>query len=186
MAEIYVALLHHPVYDKNRKVVTTAVTNIDVHDIARSARTYGAKAFYVVTPVDALRGLVRKIIRHWREGVGATYNENRREALGLVRLTRSLEETEADIEAATGRMPVLVATTARQVPTGRSFEELRGRLESDPGPYLLLLGTGWGLTEQVLDRCSLCLAPVRGPGGYNHLSVRAAAAVILDRLLGTR
>ncbi|MFQ5352567.1 MAG: RNA methyltransferase, partial [Candidatus Binatia bacterium] len=72
MADLYVALLHHPVYDKNRNVVTASVTNIDVHDIARSCRTFGVKAFYVVTPVDALRGLVRKITRHWQEGYGST------------------------------------------------------------------------------------------------------------------
>ncbi len=186
MAEVYIALLHHPVYDKNHRVVTTAVTNIDVHDIARSARTYGAKGFYVITPVDALRGLVRKIIRHWREGIGATYNANRKDALGLVRLTRSLEQAEADIEAATGRMPLLVATTARRVPDSESFAQVRSRLETGERPYLLLLGTGWGLTDEILDRCDLCLPPVLGPGAYNHLSVRAAAAVILDRLLGTR
>jgi hypothetical protein len=28
------------------------------------------------------------------------------------------------------------------------------------------------------------LAPIRGNTSYNHLSVRSAAAIILDRLLG--
>ena len=51
MADLYVALLHHPVYDKNGAVVTTAVTNLDVHDIARLARTFGVRGFYVCTPV---------------------------------------------------------------------------------------------------------------------------------------
>jgi len=35
MADLYAALLHHPVYDKNGAVVTTAVTNMDVHDFGR-------------------------------------------------------------------------------------------------------------------------------------------------------
>jgi len=29
------------------------------------------------------------------------------------------------------------------------------------------------------------LAPIQGVSNYNHLSVRSAAAIILDRLLGT-
>src|SRR4029079_5707170 len=45
-ATIYVALLHHPVYDKNHAIVTTAVTNMDIHDISRSGRTYGIAGFY--------------------------------------------------------------------------------------------------------------------------------------------
>ena len=57
MSDLYVALLHYPVYDRNHNVVTTSVTNIDVHDIARSCRKCHARAFFVVTPVDALRGL---------------------------------------------------------------------------------------------------------------------------------
>jgi len=32
----------------------------------------------------------------------------------------------------------------------------------------------------------LRLAPIKGPGKYNHLSVRAAAGIILDRLRGHR
>ena len=50
----------------------------------------------------------------------------------------------------------------------------------------MVLGTGWGLSPEVMARADLRLAPVQGPSYYNHLSVRAAAAVILDRLLGTR
>jgi len=30
------------------------------------------------------------------------------------------------------------------------------------------------------------LEPIAGTTGYNHLSVRSAAAIILDRLLGPR
>jgi hypothetical protein len=183
---LYVALVHHPVLDKNGQVVTTSVTTIDVHDIARSCRTYGVRAFYVVTPVDALRGLVRRVLRHWSEGFGSTYNPNRSEALDLVRLQRTLEGVSIDIEAATGRLPRTIATSAREGPGTVGFGELRRALAAaGDDPWLLLLGTGWGLTQDVLDDATVRLAPVRGAGDYNHLSVRAAAAVILDRLLGT-
>jgi hypothetical protein len=186
VARVYVALVHHPVLDKNGHVVTTSVTTIDVHDIARSCRTYGVDAFYVVTPVDALRGLVRRVLKHWQEGFGSTYNPNRREALDLVRLERSLEGVEIDIEAQTTRLPVKVATSARTGENAVDYETLRMELRSSDEPWLFLLGTGWGLSEEVLNGAHRRLAPVHGPGPYNHLSVRAAAAVILDRLLGTR
>jgi hypothetical protein len=189
MSELFVALLHHPVYDKHRDVVTTSITSIDVHDIARSCRTYGVAAFYVVTPVDGLRGLARKILRHWQEGEGATYNPNRAEALGRVELERTLEGVEIDIENRCGRPPRLIATSARPLPRAESFASVSARLtesSADHPPHLLLLGTGWGLTDELIERCEVHLAPVSGKDGYNHLSVRAAAAILLDRLSGTR
>jgi hypothetical protein len=53
---------------------------------------------------------------------------------------------------------------------------------------LLLFGTGWGLTNEMLAECDFVLEPIAGLGknSYNHLSVRSAAAIILDRLLGNR
>jgi len=186
VADLYVALVHHPVYDKHRNTVTTAVTNIDVHDIARSCRTYGVKSFYVVTPVDAMRGLVRKIMRHWQEGFGSHYNPNRKEALDLVRLERTLEGVEIDIEEESGSTPKVIVSSARSLPDSLSFDELAREIKASHRPYLLLLGTGWGLADDVVRRADGCLEPIAGPTGYNHLSVRAAAAIILDRLRGTR
>ncbi|HYC54014.1 MAG TPA: RNA methyltransferase [Candidatus Binatia bacterium] len=179
---LHVAILHYPVYDKNRDVVTTAVTNIDVHDIARSCCTYGVERFYVVTPVDALRGLVRRIIRHWDEGDGREYNPNRSEALSLVRLEATLEGVEIDIERRYGVLPRLIGTSARPSAGAESFASVRHSLETTEAPSLLILGTGWGLTEAVMSRCHCVLEPIVGPSAYNHLSVRAAAAILLDRL----
>jgi hypothetical protein len=51
-------------------------------------------------------------------------------------------------------------------------------------PVLLLFGTGWGLTEEVLAAADRRLEPIQGAGDFNHLSVRAACAITLDRLLG--
>jgi hypothetical protein len=186
-APLYVALLHHPVYDKNGAVVSTAVTNLDVHDIARLAKVYGVRRFYVVTPVLTMRRLIARILEHWETGHGAEYNRTRKEALALVRLTETLDTTLSEIESDAGRLPRVVATSARALGgTCATFADLRARLGHDPAPHLLLLGTGWGLTEEVLGRADLLLEPIRGVGDYNHLSVRAAAAVILDRLLGDR
>ena len=186
MADLYLALLHHPVHDKNGAVVTTAVTNLDVHDIARLARTFGVRGYYVCTPVETLHRLVRRIIHHWEAGPGAEYNATRREALALVRLVTDLEAAVADIERETGRLPRVVSTSARSAPGSLSFAALRGRLVGDPQPVLLVFGTGWGLTAEVLARCDDRLEPVQGTGDYNHLSVRSAAAIILDRVRASR
>ena len=184
MADLYVALLHHPVLDKNGHVVTTAVTNMDIHDIARSARTYGVRAYYVVTPVKALQVLAAKIIEHWQTGFGSTYNATRKDALSLVRLERDLDGVLIDLERTTGMRPRLVATSAREGGNRVSFSALRAELGVRPDPHLIVLGTGWGLAPEVTERADVMLEPIHGPSDYNHLSVRSAAAVILDRLRG--
>lgn len=183
-SRLYVALVHYPVYDKNGQVVTTAVTNMDIHDIARSARTYGVRKFYVVTPVAALQKLVRKIITHWEEGYGSRYNETRKEALSLARLKDTLDDAIMDVEQECGSKPLLVATSARPGGKRTSYGELREILRKDSKPFLILFGTGWGLAEAVLAQADYVLEPVEGETDYNHLSVRSAAAVILDRLMG--
>ena len=186
MADLYVALLHHPVYDKTGAIVTTAVTNLDVHDIARLARTFAVRAFYVCTPVETLRRLVARIIRHWDVGPGATYNANRREALALVRQAQELDTVLAEIEHETGQLPRLIATSARSGPDRLAYEAMRARLALPGPPELLLFGTGWGLASEVLERVDDVLEPITGCGPYNHLSVRAAAAIVLDRLRNGR
>jgi hypothetical protein len=186
VGDLYLALVHHPVLDKNGAVVTTAVTNLDVHDIARLARTFGVRGYYVCTPVPTLQRLVHRIILHWEEGPGATYNESRKEALAIVRLADELDDVVTDVERETGCMPRIVATSAREGGVRLTFEALRRRLADDPRPELVVFGTGWGLTREVLDRCDDFLEPVRGVGDYNHLSVRSAASIILDRLRNGR
>lgn len=186
MADLFVALLHHPVYDKRGAVVTTAVTNMDVHDIARLACTFGVPGYWVCTPVATLRRLVDRIIRHWESGPGASYNPNRREALAVVRQAPALDDVIAEIEREAGSMPHVVATTAREGPGRLGYEALRVRLSSPGPPVLLVFGTGWGLTDEVLARCDDVLEPIRGTGSYNHLSVRSAVAIILDRLRNGR
>ena len=57
MAKVYLALVHYPVYNKRMDVVATAVTNLDVHDIARSSCTYGIAHLFTQTGFQALAGL---------------------------------------------------------------------------------------------------------------------------------
>ena len=183
-APVYFALLHHPVYDKNRQIVTTAVTNMDIHDIARSGRTYGIKGFYVVTPVKALQKLALKIIDHWQRGYGSQYNITRKEALALVRVKDTLDDVLMHVEQECGEKPRIIVTSARPGGERTSFAQVKDMLINTTHPFLILLGTGWGLTETIISQSDYVLEAIEGCTDYNHLSVRSAAAIILDRLLG--
>jgi len=180
-----VALLHHPVRDREGATVTTAVTNLDVHDIARSSCTFGVGRYYIVTPIEAQHVLVRRITEHWTTGAGRRRMPERHEALELCAPTTSLEEAIADAAQRHGKAPKLIATAARAgTRTPTTFGELRATLRTSAEPYLLMFGTGHGLADALLERADVLLEPIGGAGSYNHLSVRAAAAIVLDRLLG--
>ena len=152
MADLFVALIHYPVVDRNGAVVASAVTSLDLHDIARSARTYGVRAFYVVHPVVAQREFALSVLDHWRLDPGRLYDSRRREALELVELTNDLDEAIKAAEALAGVRPQLVYTSAR-ADAGTSYAELRALLEQPDGPPLMLLfGTGFGLAPPVRER----------------------------------
>ena len=182
--QFYIALLHHPILNRDGAVVTTSITNIDVHDIARSARTYGVSGFFIGHPVLGMRRLTERILWHWLEGYGATYNPTRGEALQFVHIFSDLDQIIAQIENETGFLPTLISTSARSELGTTGYAEMSREIRDSQTPFLLLLGTGYGLTPEVLQRCSRRLAPIEGASDYNHLSVRAAAAIMLDRLFG--
>jgi hypothetical protein len=182
---LYIGLVHHPIYDKRKEVVATAVTNFDIHYIARCARTFGIGGFYVITPLESQIQLVGRIIHHWVEGVGSIYNPTRKDSLSLIRISRTIDEADQEISRLWGKKVKTVATGASPHPKSIGFGILKKLLEDRSHPFLLLFGTGWGLTQEVKDSCDYVLAPIEGKG-YNHLSVRSAVAIILDRLLGER
>ena len=183
-ARSYVALVHHPVYDRNHRVVSTALTNLDLHDIARSTRTYGLAGYFIVHPVEAQRELAARIAGHWTGPGGAERNDFRRMAVERVSVVPSVEEAISAVTARENRRPVVVSTAARPAPAVVSYEALPGQVAG--APVLLLFGTGWGLTDEILATCDLRLAPIQAQSDYNHLSVRSACAIVLDRLWGDR
>ena len=185
--KLYIALIHYPVYNNQFKIINTAFTNLDVHDIARSAVTYGIKKFYLVQPNPEQQKLVNRVLDHWIEGEGSTFNKSRSEALNLVALRDTLEDVTREIENIEGNKPVTIVTDARSADNMIGFEDLRELIFSEKEePYLLLLGTGWGLANEIMDSADFRLKPVSGYTNYNHLSVRSAAAIILDRLLSCK
>jgi len=181
---VYLALIHHPVIGKGGEVITSAVTNLDLHDIARAGHTFGVRAFYVVTPLEDQKALAGRILKHWTEGYGGQYNPKRREALALIRIRDDLDAVTADIRRREGRVPQVVATGARERNGCVGCAVVRERIAAGV-PHLLVLGTAWGLAESVFQKADAVLEPIRGCGDYNHLSVRSAASILLDRLLGS-
>lgn len=182
---LYMALVHFPVYNKARQVVTTSLTTLNLHDLARLTVTYGTQGCYVVTPLQRQQELAKHVIAHWTQGYGAVYNPTRATALHYLRIVDSLEALEHDIVQRCGLTPRYIATDARPFPGRISYAALREILWEHEGVFLLLLGTGWGLAEELILRCEYILDPIYGPSSYNHLPVRVAAGIMLDRLLGS-
>lgn len=180
-SDLYIALIHSPVLDRNKKIITSSVTNLDLHDIARSARTFGVKKYFVVHPSPDEQALNRRILSHWHSGYGQTVHSTRGDALQLVELVQDFETVAPQIERLSGSRPLTVGTHAKPMGTRAplSMPELQRALEGRP--CLLLFGTGYGLTPEWEQRLDLFLEPIYGASEYNHLSVRSAVAIYLDR-----
>jgi len=186
MRRVGIALVHYPVLDRAGAMVTAAITNLDVHDIARSAMTYGLTAYYIVHPIEAQRILVERIKVHWIEGSGGKRIPDRVAPLTLVHVVSNVRDALSDFS---GGESVIVWTTGAGIcPDADSLSHAQAAVAlQEPGPpVLILFGTGWGLHESVHQQATRRLAAIQaaGPAGFNHLSVRAAAAILLDRLLG--
>lgn len=180
---LYLALVHSPVVNKTGEEITTSVTNLDIHDISRSSRTYGVSKYYLVTPVKMQHQLLARILGHWESDAGQDYNPDRHEALKLAQVVNSIEEAVADIEGREGTRPIIAVTAAKLGADADGMEQLKVKAKGSQRPVLLLFGTGHGLANRVLDQADVRLAGLKGlaTDGYNHLSVRSAVAIYLDR-----
>jgi hypothetical protein len=183
MRQVSIALVHFPVVGRQGEPITTAVTNLDVHDLSRSARTFGLQNVFIVHPVEAQRTLIERVREHWVTGSGARRIPGRADALRLVRVVPTLESAVSELSVS-GEAPELWTTAAQAHGEVCSYAEARARVATEGPPVLLIFGTGWGLAPSILAQASLRLEPIRGAGPWNHLSVRAACAISLDRLLG--
>ena len=187
---VYVGLLHHSMRDKNDRIVTTAVTNLDIHDIARSARTFGIKRYFLINPLAEQQAVVQRIIGHWQGPGGRDYNPDRSEAFERVQIVSWLKDAVEVITQEEGSAPELIMTSAREVDGVEwvPWLKLREDLALAGRAKLIIFGTGWGMTEEMLREADWVLKPIvpRQDSGYNHLSVRSAVAITLDRLLGER
>jgi hypothetical protein len=179
------ALVHYPVLARDASLVTTSITNLDIHDIARSAHTYGVDGYYLVHPVAAQRELASRVVKHWTEGSGAVRIPDRRPPMESVRVVTSLDEAIQDVSTRCGQPAQVWVTSAQAMDDAIGHREAARQLREPGGPVLLVFGTGWGLAPAVIASADRRLLPIVSPraDAYNHLSVRAAAAILLDRLL---
>ena len=184
MRRLSAALVHHPVLDRQGAIVTTAITNLDLHDIARSAHTYGLTDLFIVHPVGAQRELAERVREHWTTGSGSRRIPDRTPAMQGLRIVVTLD----DAVTALGGKVELWTTSAQSRPSAVSHGAARERLALGGAPVLLVFGTGWGLADEIYRRADVHLEPIPSlrSDGYNHLSVRAAAAILFDRLCGAR
>lgn len=184
MRSVSAVLIHHPILDREHAVVTGAITNLDLHDISRSSHTYGLQAYYVAHPIAAQRELAARVREHWLTGSGSRRIPDRVPPMRDLQIVSSLDEA----LSACGAGAELWVTSANASGPCLQHAEARARLAEEGPPVLLAFGTGWGLADEVMSRAHETLAPIISPraDGFNHLSVRAAAAIIFDRLLGQR
>jgi hypothetical protein len=116
---------------------------------------------------------------------GLEYNASRHEAIKQVAVADKLDEVIAAIEAIEGKKPLVIATSARDIehPQVISFYD-QEKVWASGRPVLFIFGTGRGLTHERLLAADYLLKPVKSFSDYNHLSVRSAVAIVLDRWLG--
>ena len=178
--KVALALVHYPILDRAGDIVTTSVTNLDIHDIARSSFTYGFSDFFIVHPVEAQQELVSRITNHWTKGTGKDRIPDREHPMRIVSVVSSIEDALVRL----GPNAIIWTTSAQPVAQQLSIQDARDELSKEGPPILLVFGTGWGLAASVHQAASATLTPILSPrsDGYNHLSVRAAAAIYLDRL----
>ena len=127
-SNIHLALVHFPVYNKVGEIVVSSVTTLDVHDISRVCRTYGAGSFYVVTPLKTQKELVERMVSHWMKGFGAEYNPTRKDALQQTKVIKSLDEVIKELTEQSGEIPRVVVTSAKEVPNSIGYKGLREKL----------------------------------------------------------
>jgi hypothetical protein len=185
--KLYLGLVHHPIRNKLGELVTTSVTNLDIHDISRSCRTFGVKKYFLVTPFMAQQELVNSILGHWEQDFANAYNPDRQDALAIARVVDSIDTAISEITNIEGQKPLIVVTGANFDSFDGDTTALTKKLEIGNMPCFLLFGTGWGLHPIALEKAQYKLSPIvsKNSDGYNHLSVRSAVAIYLDRLFGS-
>lgn len=175
-------LCHSPVLLEKDKSGCSSLTNLDIHDIARISRSYGLGPFFVLHPYDDQHQLLGSILEHWRRS-GESHADRKR-ALEHVQAVKTFEDVENFCIEYYGKAPSWLVTSANWPKKNNScisYKEIR-KLCAD-GPVIICLGTAKGLDISLLPIKYLRVAPIRHLD-ENHLSVRSAAAIAADRILG--
>lgn len=164
MADLYVGLVHYPIYNKRMNVIAGAVTNFDIHDISRTCRTYNVQGYYIIHPLEVQKQIIDKILSYWQEGYGKVYNPDRADALSRVLWQPDIASAVQTIVERTGKQPYVVTTDARIYPNTVSYSFMRKQLQEGDRPVLLLFGQALAsrrkLWPNLIIFWSLFTAPV--------------------------
>jgi len=183
----YVMEVHHPVLDKDGEKSTTAITGMDLHDIARACRTYGIKKYLLVTPLAQQRAIAKRIASHWTEGWGALHNPDRSEAFKTLKIFASVQKALAWTAEREKTEPYKIATTAKARAGARHWLSVKREILERRAAPVFIFGTGWGLHGDIMQMADAVMSPIEGGAdGWNHLSVRSAVSITLDRFFGRR
>lgn len=182
ISKIHLCLRHDEVLGREDKIIHSSVTQIDLHDFSRLTVTYGLGGFHAVTAMEAQHQISEDILKHWRVGYGKDYNPDRVEALSKLSLHRSFDSVVEAIAEEDGQPPLIIGTSARPTDKELAFADLSTIMADSGRSAIVQFGTSWGLSPAQIRRCDWVLPPVEGRHGYNHLSVRCAAAIIVDRI----
>ena len=185
-SKLHLVLRHDNVLGRGEATIHASVTQVDVHDFCRLSRTYGLAGFHCVTAMTAQHRICREILDFWRAGYGKDYNPDRVKALTTLHLHQDFPAVVDLVSQQASDPPLLIGTSARRLHKTLDFEDLSSIMERSDRPVLIQFGTSWGLAPEQLNRCDWVLPPIKGQDGYNHLSVRCAAAIIVDRLFQSR
>lgn len=182
--KIFVGLVHYPVYNRNGETIVSSVTNFDIHDISRACRTYDINKYYIITPLESQIELTNRIVGYWQQEDSISFNKDRNDAFVNTLVVESIEKALDNIEKECGKSAKIITTSARIFENSISYKKMSEEIKEMDHPILLLFGTGFGLTDEIMDMSYKILEPIRAKTRYNHLSVRSAVSIILDRLLG--
>ncbi len=176
-------LCHFPVHLEQGRIGSSSLTNLDVHDIGRISHSYGMCPFFILLSLKEQREILDNILRHWNNLDNPQTNQDRKKALSQVFPVQSFAELEEKATAYYGLRPIFIVSSAswpdrKQILTP---EDVRRICQNYPA--IILLGTARGLDLKSLAFNFDILRPLRFLD-ENHLSVRAAAAIIADRILG--
>lgn len=182
-SRVHIVLRHDNMQGRNQQTIHTSVTQIDLHDFSRLSATYALGGFHCVTQLQSQLDLCRDMLTFWREDLAKNYNPDRVAALAKLHIHDDFENVVDMVGRQNGQPPILIGTSAKPHHKNLDFPEVSRIIGNSGRPALVLFGTGWGMKPEQLERCDWVLPPIAGLDGYNHLSVRCAAAVIVDRLL---
>lgn len=182
----YAVLLHNDVMMPDGRVSESSVTSIDIHDIARSSKTYGIKNYFVVTRIKAQQDLVKKFLNFWQDGYGTEMNKNRSEAIENVNCFEELDDVIKHIKEIEKKDPLCIVTSSRrEIPHERMINYFdQKKVWAFNRPIIFIFGTAHGISPELMNKIDFRLIPIEGIEDFNFLSVRSAAAIVFDRWLG--